>query len=210
MGLNYDYILYFERKHLWNALDGLVAITDHHEPPTTINFPDRKIFVPLVSSKYNNNQFNYNDPEFSFATSIYFHLDEEILEYLRIIGNEEEFRGPPDLESTDRVAIGYIYLTIYNDLSSWFPGKKSDDFVLFKFGTTGTKMSLLFDASPSIRKTFCQLLESVPGLYGIFSREYEGELFWYKGQPISKDIGEVYILPVELEQILNDPWMRDK
>ncbi|MBE0685742.1 MAG: hypothetical protein IH585_07050 [Anaerolineaceae bacterium] len=210
MGLNYDYILYFERKHLWDALAGLIAITDHHEPPTVIQFPDRKLFVPLVCSPYNKNHFNYDDPEFSFATSIYFDLDTEILDYLRMIGNEDIFRGPPDPDRPDRVQIGYIYLTIYNDLSSWFLGKKSNDFVFFDFGTTGTKMSLLFDASPSIRKTFCELLESVPGLYGIFSREFEGELFWYKGQHVSKNIGKTHLLPDELEEILNEPWMRNQ
>lgn len=208
MGLDYEYILYFEKKDLWHALNEVIAISEQHAPPTIIHFPDREVNIPLVCSSYKKYEYNYDDPKFNFATSIYFDIDAAILDYLKLIGNEDVFRGPPDPDQPERIDIGYIYLTIQNDLSKWFPNKKSDDIVMFLFGTTGTKMSLLFDESNSIHSTFCELLEKVPGLYGIFNREFEGELFWYKNQRVSKMIGEIFLLPDELERILNEPWMK--
>lgn len=204
MGLDYEYILFFERKDLWKAVDELVKISNHHEPPTIINFPNHKLTIPWVCSPFDKTDFNYDDPEFSFATSINFDVDEAILDYIEMIGDQYVFRGPPDPDQPFSYSIGYIYLTIHNDLTRWNPKNKSNDIVIFRFGTTGTKMSILFSESDSIRNTFCGLLEKVPGLYGIFNNEYDGELFWYKNRRVSKSIGDIFILPDKLDKILND------
>ena len=53
--------------------------------------------------------------------------------------------------------------------------------VLFEIGTIGTQMSILFDQSPSIRKTSIRFLENYQGFCGVFNREVAWpELFWLK------------------------------
>jgi hypothetical protein len=121
------------------------------------------------------------------------------LEYLRVLGDEASDRSPPDSSETKRIPIGYIYLTIYTDLSKLHPEGNPSNLVLFNFGTTGTRMSLLFDESTSIRKAFVGLLEQVPGVCGVFNREMDGVLFWINGRKVSEEIGDPYMLPEEIE-----------
>ncbi|UCD99379.1 MAG: hypothetical protein JSV42_01235, partial [Chloroflexota bacterium] len=79
------------------------------------------------------------------------------------------------------------------------------DLVLFDFGTTGTRMSLLFSYSTSIRKTFTELLEKHHGICGVFNREAEGgEVFWFKGRRVSVYIEDQFMLPDEIEVILSE------
>ena len=91
-----------------------------------------------------------------------------------------------------------IYLTIYQEI----PDQPASDLVLFNFGTTGTKMSILFLESDSIRKTFEELLEKIPGICGVFNRETSGEVIWFKGRQISEEISDPYLPPAEIEAIL--------
>ena len=73
--------------------------------------------------------------------------------------------------------------------------------VLFKFGTTGTKMSILFEESASIRKTFIKLLERYHGLIGILDLEvYYGQMFWFLSEEIEYTPGSNYLLVKEIER----------
>ena len=105
------------------------------------------------------------------------------------------------------VAIGFIYLTVYADLSKHYGFKKPTDLVLFSFGTTGTHMSILFSESESIRRTFSELLENYGGVIGIFDWENDyGELFWFTGKPMQVSLSNNYLLPEEIEQELKRGW----
>ena len=79
------------------------------------------------------------------------------------------------------------------------------DLVLFDFGNAGTRMSLLFSYSTSIRKTFTELLEKHHGVCGVFNREYGGgEVFWFKGTGLSVHIEDQFMPPDEIEVILSE------
>ena len=205
MGLEYSYLLYFDCEHLWDALQGVAAIAEPYDPPTRVHFPDHELSIPLDSWLLKEKDVQHDDPEFSFSIVLNFDEDEAIRDYIyaRDRGDADNKRSPPDTEGTNQVTIGYIYLTVYNDLSRLMTLKKPTDLVLFDFGTTGTRMSMLFDDSTSIRKTFIDLLERCQGVCGVFNREYGGgELFWIKGQQLSESIGDPYLTPEEIERML--------
>jgi hypothetical protein len=208
IGLNYNYLLYFDRDHLWNALTGLVKICDPIEPPpTTIHFPDRDLKLPIATDFGEKNEYPYDKPELRFAISMLFDEDEVILDYLSSINHDWLHRAPPGDGGIEQVVIGFIYLTVYTDLSKHYAFKKPTDMVLFRFGTTGTRMSLLFSESESIRRTFAGLLANYHGVSGIFDREIDyGQLFWFKGKQVQMDVISVYMLPEDIEEMLKRGW----
>ena len=198
MGLDYSYLLYFHRDQMWNALQAVVGISAQHSPPTRILFPDHVLAVPLATWSSNDHQLQSDAAQLDFHFSIYFEEDQAILDYLRRLGDEEILRSPPGSEHEHQISIGYIYLSIYQQI----PEYPNSELVLFNFGTTGTRMSILFEESTSIRKTFTGLLERVPGVCGVFNQELDGKLFWLKGQVYSVEIGDPYLLPEEIESQL--------
>lgn len=205
MGLDYSYLLYFKRQHLWEALQGVAAIAEPHHPPTLIHFPDHELLFPLDSWLLDGKTVYHDDPELSFSIVLNFEEDDEILDYIiaRDRGRYEGDRSPPDEQDTNLVPIGYIYLTIYNDLSERIDIDEPTDLVLFDFGTTGTRMSMLFSYSTSIRETFADLLDRCHGVCGVFNREDGGgELFWLNGRRLSETIGDAYIGPGEIEELI--------
>ena len=176
-------------------------------PPTTIHFPDHDLILPIITGFWEKKALHHDIPEFNFAISLIFEEDEAILEYLLNNGDEGTHCAPLEVDGVERIAIGFIYLTVYADLSKHFAYKKPIDLVLFKFGTTGTRMSLLFSESISIRKTFTAILERYHGLCVIFDREIDGgELFWLSGQQLSEDIWDIYMPPDKIKEMLNRGW----
>ena len=209
MGLNYNYLLYFKKEHLWDALQGVAKIAEGSDPPpTTVHFPDRQdLILPIMTGFGEKDEIQHDAPEFNFATSLFFDEDEAILDYLSHNGGADVNRAPPDPDGIRRVAIGFIYLTVYADLSKHYGFKKPTDLVLFSFGTTGTRMSILFSESESIRRTFSGLLENYGGVIGIFDWENDyGELFWFKGKPMQVSLSNNYLLPDEIEAELKRGW----
>ena len=195
MGLDYSYRLYFPKHLTWTALQAVVDMAEPQTPLTRIIFPDRELLIPLQTWSRNNHMLQYDAAELDFMISVYFDEDEALLDYLHGRGDEPILRSPPGSEHENQISIGYIYLTVYQER----PSLPASDVVCFNFGTTGTRMSLLFDGSVSIRKTFVGVLERVPGVCGVFNREIEATLFWWKGQPCSVEIGDPYLLPEEIE-----------
>jgi hypothetical protein len=170
MGLNYSYLLYFKQKHLWDALTGLVKISDPiNPPPTTIHFPDHDLILPIATNYFEENELPYDKSEIKLL----FDEDEVILDYLSSIYNDWIHRSPPRDEEIEKVAIGFIYLTVYTGLSKHFAFKKPTDLVLFRFETIGTRISFLFSESESIRRKLTELLENYDGVSGIFNREID-------------------------------------
>ncbi len=196
MGLDFSYMLYFERGQLWNALQAVVEIAWAHDPPTLIHFPDHALTLPLDTwAPLDKKDFQHDEPEFNFAIVLNFPEDAAILEYLRV-RDHNIHNGPPDPDT--KQGIGMIYLTVYQEI----PDQPAVDLILFNFGTTGTNMSILFQESESIRKTFVDLLEKIPGICGVFNRETSGEVIWFKGRQISEEIGDPTLLPAEIEAAL--------
>jgi hypothetical protein len=208
VGLNYSYLLYFKHERLWEVLYGLADMADSQgHRHATIHFPDGDRILPLMTSFGEKNEIQHDAPEFRFATSLFFDEDPAILEYLQDRGDGESDRSPPGEDAVCRVAMGFIYLTVYADLARHWAFKKPTDLVLFEFGTTGTRMSMLFEDSTSIRKTFIDLLERYQGICGILSREIDGgELFWLNGRRLSEDILSVYMPPDEIQEMLDRGW----
>jgi hypothetical protein len=203
MGLNYNYLLYFKRDRLWDVLQGLGDMCDSEGmTPTTIHFPDHDLEVPLMSNWGQGNEHAFDKPQYKFAISMTFDEDEAILDYLNSRDGDRYDRSPPDETGVRQVDIGFIYLTVYADLSKHYAFKdKPTDMVLFEFGTTGTQMSILFEASASIRKTFIKLLARYQGLIGILDLEIDyGQMFWFMGEEIEYTPGSNYMLPEEIEQ----------
>lgn len=203
MGLDYSYILYFSREKQWEALKAVVDIAEPHQPPVKITFPDHELSIALETWSDKNGVLRYDEPELDFHFSIDFEEDDAIQSYLRNSNEIENFRSLPIVVKPKLIPIGYIYLTIYNGNSEWFSGNNSENTVAFTFGTTGTRMSILFYESTSIRKKFVELLERVPGICGVFNLEERGELFWYKGQSLAEGINDPYMLPDEIEATLH-------
>jgi len=208
MGLNFKYLLYFHKQHLWNVLQGLSDYCDTEGlKPTTFQFPDHKLVLPLTNSWGEKTVIPYDQPEFELALSMNFEEDPAIIEYLRDRDGDQFDRSPPEDGQAKVYSIGFIYLTVYTDLSQHYGFKKPNDMVLFKFNTTGTHMSFLFADSTSIRKTFIDLLERYKGLIGIFDWENDyGELFWLKGRHLDFRLSSNYMLPGEIEEELERGW----
>ena len=203
MGIDFSYILYFDSNKLWDALQAVVDIASHHHPPTKIVFPDRELDIPLKSWGANKGEYHYSDDVLAFHFSIDFEEDEAIEYYMRNRLDEEDYRSPPEALTPRMVSIGYIYLDIYQGASERLTGRGGQNIVAFDFGTTGTRMSLLFDESISIRKKFVELLGRVPGICGVFNREDNGEIFWYKGQSLDETVPDPYLLPSEIKDLLD-------
>jgi len=201
MGLNYNYLLYFKRDRLWDVLQGLADYYDTGGmKPTTIQFPDHDLVIPLMSSWREKDVIPFDKPEIDFAISMNFEEDPAIVEYLHDRDGDQFDRSPPEDGQVKVYSIGFIYLTVYADLSQHYVFKKPSDMVLFEFGTTGTKMSFLFADSTSIRKTFINLLACYKGVSGIFDWENDyGELFWFKGKHLQLSLSSNYLLPEEIE-----------
>lgn len=208
MGLNYKYLLYFQKKDLWNVLQGLGDYCDKvGDKDAIIRFPDHDLVLPLMPSWGEEDLISYDKPEFELALSMNFEEDPAIIEYLRDRDGDQFDRSPPEDGQAKVYSIGFIYLTVYTDLSQHYGFKQPNDMVLFEFNTTGTHMSFLFSDSTSIRKTFIHLLERYKGLIGIFDWENDyGELFWLKGKHLDFRLSSNYMLLEEIEEELERGW----
>lgn len=200
MGLDYSYRLYFHRQHLWDALQGIADLSTHTTLPTLVVFPDHLRAYPIEGWGEKKKIIPWDAPEFSFTVSIYFDVDAEITDYLlRQQGakfNEAVLKNPAG------VAIGYIYINIYNDLNRLEAKEWDPNIVLIDLGTPGSTMSMLFFESTSIRRRFQQLLERCHGICGVLNMEDYGDVIWYKGQRMERRIPDPYVSPAEIEAYL--------
>lgn len=207
MGLDYTYMLYFKREQLADVLLGVVYIAESLDPPTHICFPDRVLTLPLQKfPRYSeDNVYQYDDPEIAFSTALIFEEDQAIHNWGHAQQVWDPESAPPrNAGIKNLVSVGYIYLTIYNDLSMYDPEIILDlkDLVLFEFGTTGTRMSTMFLYSTSIRKKFTELLRKFNGVCGLFNDEEKGEVFWLDGKEICGYIDDVWMSPDDIAQKL--------
>lgn len=201
MGLAYRYQLYFPCEQVWEVLQDVTSIAEPHDPPAVIHFPGYERTFPFEALTYRHEVFRYDDAQLSFALRCIFPEDEAIISFLKNRGDEVDDLKPLAGSQVRRIPLSTVYLTIYQQgLTRPFPG-----LALFSFGTTGTKMSLLFDESQSIRETFTVFLERNQGVCGIFNRETGGgEVFWWKGEHLTQKITDPLMTPDEIEALLSD------
>ncbi|NMC47448.1 MAG: hypothetical protein GYA52_11545 [Chloroflexi bacterium] len=204
MGLDYSFRLYFNKARIWDVLQGVVEIGQPHHPPARILFPDHVLEIPLDAWVARSNEFHCDNPELQFATVLNFAEDEPLWEYVTERDHsDEQYRSPPGDGNPRMISIGYIYLYIYQDLSDRHPLNLPVDLVLFEFGTTGTRMSILFEYSMSIRKRFTELLQRFHGVCGVFDRELEGEVFWFHDLLVDPQPCDPWALPEQIAQDLD-------
>lgn len=207
MGLDYTYMLYFKREQLADVLRGVVEMAESLDPPTFICFPDRIFTIPLGKfPRYSEEKvYQYDEPEIALSTALIFEEDQAIRNWGHAQKVWDTESAPPRKAGyKNPVSVGYIYLTIYNDLSMYYPEIILDlkELVLFEFGTTGTRMSTMFLYSTSIRKKFTELLRKYNGVCGLFNDEEKGEVFWLDGKEICGYINDVWMSPDNIAQNL--------
>jgi hypothetical protein len=204
MGLDYSYLLYFKRQRLWDALQGVAGFAEPLGPDTRFRFPDGDRYLPLQIWTSNVYEYSHVDPRFSFATSLYFEEEELIVDYMRELGNEDQYRAPPDPDGLKQYSIGFIYLDVYNDLTKFSYDFTQRDLVLLDFQAATTSMSILFEESASIRRRFTQLLAAHGGVCGLFDNEYDGHVFWWHGQEQDLYVRSAYVSPDEIATQINE------
>ncbi len=205
MGLNFGYLLYFKQENLWDALQGFLLIAEKFDLPTKIQFPEYSLEIPLEAITSTRTDFNYDDSEFKFFVCIPFEEDLTLAEYYKTNDLEGIKRSPPESSEPAKLTICEIVLTIHQKI----PEDTKNEFVLFEFDTVGTWMSLLFEQSTSIRKTFIEFLEKNDGICGVFNMEFGGgEVFWHKGRQYNLSIDDQFMLPDEIERILHTKLLK--
>lgn len=198
MGLNFSYLLYFKREDLWKTLQGFLLLAEDFDPPTKIFFPGQVLEIPLEHLAGERDAYKYNDSEFKFFVCIPFEEDPTLAEYYKTEELEGIKRSPPESGKPAKITICEIILTIHQEI----PEDTKNEFVLFEFDTVGTWMSLLFEQSTSIRRTFIEFLEKFDGVCGVFNMEFGGgEVFWHKGRQYNLHIDDQFMLPEEIERI---------
>jgi hypothetical protein len=210
MGMDFSYMLFFERKNRFDVLEQLVEMADvSGEKQTLLIFPDRVIRLPFEAWLETTAHLEGDDPSprWEFMTVLCFKVDEVIRDYLQRQGYRQRETGRARneellLDSQGRAGIGYIYLTIYNDISEFNADSADTDLVMFQFDTPGSTMSILFYESSSIRQAFIDLLKTCQGVCGIFDMENEAEVIWWKGQERAVRIPHAYLSMAEIEQCL--------
>lgn len=192
MGLDYSYLLYFQSKDLWTVVKGLTDYARFSKSPARIIFPDKVLDIPLDAWCAPENTFQYDADEIGFVLSMRIPVDDAIYEWLMRMDNQG-FVDPQDSNILQYGYIGCIYLTIRQNLNRELAPGAPCEYVLFDFGTTGTRMSMLFFDSPEIRNTFTDILDNYNGICGVFNRENDGEVFWYKGRQLNFHVDDPFI-----------------
>jgi hypothetical protein len=169
MGLDYEYNLYFPREQMWSVLESIAAMAAPIGK-TAIVLPDRRIILPFTM-RFKNQTLVFDDSlkRLSFDISLYFTTDKYIERDLKKnSATEIDIKARSDEKS--RVAVGYIYLTVIPD-SRDKPSVRNykSDISCFEFQAATTSMSLLFEKSTSIQRTFQKLLENHNGMGGFLN-----------------------------------------
>lgn len=199
VGLDYRYLLFFERaadmdvfRHLARMSAGRQDDVTSVEVPTAADIPYRTVTLPFQAWADTPSHLWWDDPgpQWNFATVLAFEPDDAIQWYQR---------DDPRLDEHGRHQIGYIYLTVHRRMSDWASGVDRD-VVLFEFGTTGSRMSVMFSDSDSVRRSMVGLLEDCRGVCGIFDWEDHATLFWWRGRDLEEELPTAELDLAEVER----------
>ena len=209
MGMDYRYLLFFERDARLDVLERLAEMAEHDaDHQTILRLPDREVVLPFSGWQETGARIAWDDPSptWDFMTVLCFEPDESMTYYLERMssrfGAEQAGDDAGDLlDPQGRACIGYVYLTVHNDMTEW-PSETGEDLVLFEFGTPGSSMSVLFTESESIRRTFVHLLETCRGVYGLLDMEDPAELFWLRGEEMDERLPTASLPLAEIERLI--------
>lgn len=209
MGMDYRYLLFFERGARFEVLERLTEMAESDVDSQTILFlQDRAVTLSFSGWLETGPRISWDDPSptWDFMTVLCFEPDDAIDYYLervrRQTGQERSEDAGDRLDRQRRACIGYIYLTVHNDMGEW-PSGTAEELVLFEFGTPGSSMSALFTESESIRRTFIHLLETCRGVYGLLDMEGTAELFWWRGEEKAERFPDARLPLAEIERLLH-------
>lgn len=183
--MDYRYLLYFERDARVEALERLAAMAaPTHDGPTTIVLPDRVIEVPFGTWGKPPQRITWDGTgsAWDFTTVLCFPPDQPLEDYLRYVNSsaiDGSTSGSDALryDELGRLEVGFIDLSVYDTNSD-----TGDELVCFRFGTTGTSMSMLFLDSESVRSSLLELLASCRGVYAVLDMEDYADLVWLRGE----------------------------
>jgi len=135
MGLDYSFVLFFKRQDPWQLLDGVAQFADHSlKDHTAVRYPDQIMRLPFEAWAGTEKKlpipYDDDSKEWDFMTSFYFDLDEELLDYTENSGLQDAVRN-------QRIAVGYIYLTVYNDWRD-YDDSYDPDLILLNFSAATT------------------------------------------------------------------------
>lgn len=181
MGLDYSYELYFHRDKLWPVLES-VASFNNSEDQIDVIFPDgHKLTLPFRSdygTTYTTTEKRREDE----TQPIYFEPASESLRFVCLsLRFEMDTVLDKDWDHKGRYSLGCIDLTIELNLSyydKYISNRYNPDLINLSFCARTSSISRLFEKSPSIRRTFCRLLEEHDGVCGLFDDEREGAEGW--------------------------------
>jgi hypothetical protein len=209
MGMDYRYLLFFEREACLDVLERLGEMAWAYPGHQTIlALPDREVVLPFSGWQETGPRISWDDPgpTWDFMTTLSFEPDQAIDYYLGRLRRGPSGEGAGDdggtrLDRQGRAGVGYIYLTVHNDMASW-PSGTGEDLVAFEFDTPGSSMSVLFTESESIRWAFTQLLETCRGVYGLLDLEDWAHLFWWRGHEMDEQIPDAGLPLAEIERLV--------
>jgi hypothetical protein len=201
VGLDYRYLLYFERDARFDVLErlaGMAAPTD--DGPATIVLPDRSIELPFGTWGHPQRRLASDDTSepWDFMTVLQFSPDEAIEDYLRHLDGTPPGSDPDRYDELGRLGVGYIYLNVRDDTSG-----AGEDLVRFAFETPGTSMSIAFLESESIRSSLIDLLVSCRGVYAVFDMEDYADLIWLRGERRDDRLPTADLSLVDIEALVS-------
>lgn len=174
MGLSYSYDLVFPREQVWNVMDSVLKLCEeiNSEPNTRILLPDRVVELPFIAGNWAPGRPTFVTVDFttsvrplSFTIHPFFEVDNAIRRYLKTLDYE------PRRNKSGDVSLQNIKLKVNPQGDNSYYYSCSENFCSFSFAPLTSQMSMLYEASPFIRKAFVDLLQKHQGLYGFFDNE---------------------------------------
>nr|CAA9262626.1 hypothetical protein AVDCRST_MAG63-3218 [uncultured Armatimonadetes bacterium] len=217
MGLSYSYLVFMERAKFLDALQTVAAFAEDTGPDarTAVALCGRAITLPFAYSGSaalpDLDPVSYEAPialdtprhTHGFRTSLFFEeADEAVASYVEgwTRGVRSEWkRDPtnaafqdwlPPRDDRGRAAIGYIYLTVWTDLSYDEDLEARDDYgpdlVLLQFTAATSDMSRLFEESAAVRRAFVSHAAGCGAVCGLLDRRNsdpgDAVVFWLDGR----------------------------
>ncbi|HEX8433442.1 MAG TPA: hypothetical protein VF625_19280 [Longimicrobium sp.] len=169
MGLSYGYFLVFPARELRPVLAAVAEWAGGDESTEVVFANGSRAVLPFGPGGVM--ALSPSAGPATFHTVLRFDPDDAVLRYeadtLASIRDDGGDWTPPR-DERGRASIGYIFLTVT------FHGER----ISLDFAAATTGMSLLFDASPSIRRALVGLLLAHGGISGELDRDGAAEQFW--------------------------------
>ncbi|WP_034263958.1 hypothetical protein [Actinospica robiniae] len=178
MGIDYSFEIFVPAGNVARALTLLAELApqcDRDRLPLRVDLPGgERLSLPFTSG------FEHRPIDASSAdvldleTWIMFGADDAVREH----------RNPAaEIDELGRVEVGYIYLTVT------FARARHARFASLDFTAAATSMSLMFQQSESVRKTFTDLTVASGGVCCLLDTQTEvHDICWLNGEPMRETV----------------------